>query len=51
MGLMLPKSAVSILLGNGDGTFAAGFQVETGDKPTGIAVGNFDGNGLLDIIT
>ena len=42
---------VSILLGNGDGTFdpATPATVGVGDGPGGIAVGLFDGDNFLDL--
>ncbi|HYL10798.1 MAG TPA: FG-GAP-like repeat-containing protein [Candidatus Acidoferrales bacterium] len=41
---------VTILLGNGDGTFteAAGSPIAAGNGPTGIATGDFDGDGHAD---
>jgi hypothetical protein len=40
---------VSILLGNGDGTFSAGATVATGTYPTGMATGDFNGDGKVDL--
>jgi hypothetical protein len=46
---------VSLLLGNGDndgngtGTFAAPASVWTGSSPTSVAVGDFNGDGKLDL--
>ena len=42
---------VTILLGNGDGTFTAtsGSPISVGTKPYSIAVGDFRGNGKLDL--
>src|SRR6266849_3573134 len=45
------RSTVSILLGNGDGTFQTHNDFNTGSGPTGIAVGDFNGDGKLDIVT
>jgi hypothetical protein len=39
---------VSILLGNGDGTFGAPNNVSVGTAPAGIAVADFNGDGNLD---
>ena len=46
-----PKSSsVYILLGNGDGTFRPrGGRFRTGLIPQGVAVGDFDGDGRLDL--
>jgi hypothetical protein len=41
--------SVSILLGNGDGTFQAPQSFDAGGKPTSVAVGDFRGNGILDL--
>jgi hypothetical protein len=40
---------VSILLGNGDGTFTLKSSPDTGEAPTFVAVGDFNGNGNLDL--
>jgi hypothetical protein len=48
------QSSVSVLLGNGDGTFQPPqvYPVSGGVVPnTGLAVGDFTGNGVLDIVT
>jgi len=42
---------VSILLGNGDGTFAAPTDFTTGTAAERIAVGDFNGDGKLDLVT
>jgi len=42
---------VGILLNNGDGTFATQVIYSAGDQPEGITVGDFDGDGNLDIAT
>jgi hypothetical protein len=44
-------STVSVLLGNGDGTFAPapGSPIAVGSSPFGIAVGDFNGDGKPDL--
>ncbi|MGD0507013.1 MAG: VCBS repeat-containing protein [Terriglobales bacterium] len=45
-------NTVTILLGNGDGTFtAASSAPATGGGPDGLVPGDFNGDGLLDITT
>jgi hypothetical protein len=44
-------NAVSVLLGNGDGTFQKPVAYSVGSFPVAVAVGNFTGNGNLDIVT
>jgi hypothetical protein len=41
---------VSILLGNGDGTFQAALNVAAGKNPFSIAVGDFNGDGRSDLV-
>src|SRR5579864_797798 len=41
--------SISILLGNGDGTFRPAVNYSTGSAPTTAAVGDFNGDGTLDI--
>jgi hypothetical protein len=41
---------VSILLGNGDGTFQAAVDYGAGTDPDSVAVGDFRGNGKLDLV-
>ena len=40
---------VTILLGNGDGTFAAGASLTTGNGPFSIVTADFNGDGHLDL--
>jgi hypothetical protein len=40
---------VSILLGNGDGTFRTGPTIALGDTPTGLASGDFNHDGNIDL--
>jgi hypothetical protein len=40
---------VSILLGNGDGTFRSALNFPAGDSPTGVTLGDFNGDGNLDL--
>ncbi|MFZ0817532.1 MAG: VCBS repeat-containing protein, partial [Candidatus Sulfotelmatobacter sp.] len=44
-----PSSTVSILLGNGDGTFQPPVSYAVGDIPAGVVVGDFNGDGKLDL--
>jgi hypothetical protein len=38
-----------VLLGNGDGTFQAARSFAAGSRPISVAVGDFNGDGLLDL--
>ena len=40
---------VSVLLGNGDGTFQPAVEYAAGSGPLGIVAGDFDGDGQLDL--
>jgi hypothetical protein len=42
-------NSVNVLLGNGDGTFQAAVSYPVGDFPYGVAVGDFNGDGKLDL--
>jgi tetratricopeptide (TPR) repeat protein len=42
-------NTVSILLGNGDGTFGAKTDFPTGTSPVAIATGDFNGDGKFDL--
>ena len=46
-------NTVSVLLGNGDGTFnqAQSSPAPTGTGPTSVAIGDFNGDGKLDLVT
>src|SRR5207302_967715 len=46
------SGTVTILLGNGDGTFpqASGPPMLTGGEPNSIAVGDFNGDGRVDLV-
>ena len=45
----LNDNTVSVLLGNGDGTFQSQSVYATGSGPTWIATGDFNGDGKLDL--
>jgi Bacterial Ig-like domain (group 3)/FG-GAP-like repeat/Abnormal spindle-like microcephaly-assoc'd, ASPM-SPD-2-Hydin len=45
------SNSVSVLLGNGDGTFQAASIYVTGTVPVSVAVGDFNGDGALDLVT
>lgn len=47
----MPGRTVSILLGNGDGTFQPQAKYEVGRQPFGIATADFNGDGHVDIAT
>jgi dienelactone hydrolase len=40
---------VSVLLGNGDGTFQSHIDFDTGQDPNWVTVGDFNGDGKLDL--
>jgi hypothetical protein len=44
-----PGNSVSVLLGNGDGTFRPQVAYSVGDYPESVAVGDFNGDGILDL--
>src|SRR3989449_3676267 len=41
---------VSVLLGNGDGSFQAALTFAAGRGPSSVAVGDFNGDGKLDLV-
>jgi hypothetical protein len=44
-----PSGSVSVLLGNGDGSFQRAVNYAVGDDPTSVAVGDFNGDGVEDL--
>ncbi|PEP14064.1 Na-Ca exchanger/integrin-beta4 [Bacillus wiedmannii] len=46
----IPSNVVSILLGNGDGTFQPSTFYPAGDAPIAITTGDFNGYGKLDLV-
>jgi FG-GAP-like repeat/Cep192 domain 4/HYDIN/CFA65/VesB-like, Ig-like domain len=44
-----PTDTVSVLLGNGDGTFQGPLTFATGPQPQQVMVGDFNGDGQLDL--
>jgi hypothetical protein len=44
-------NSVSVLLGNGDGTFQPPVEYATGTGPYSVATGDFNGDGILDLAT
>ena len=49
-GQSCPVGSVSILLGNGDGTFQAHVDYATGTQPLWVATGDFNADGNLDLV-
>lgn len=45
------ERSVSVLFGRGDGTFAAQTKFETGGRPRSVAIADFTGDGLVDLLT
>jgi len=44
-----PVGSVSVLLGNGDGTFQAPLTLRTGERAVSVAAGDFNGDGVPDL--
>jgi hypothetical protein len=49
LGPPLVSGNVSVLLNNGDGTFQAAVNYEDGIAPMSVAIGDLDGDGVLDL--
>jgi ELWxxDGT repeat protein len=48
-GIGSDPGSVSVLLGNGDGTFQPARNMNVGFRPWGVAVGDFNGDGIPDL--
>jgi hypothetical protein len=44
------RETVSVLRGNGDGTFQAPVDYQVGEDPASVAIGDFNGDGVPDIV-
>ncbi len=42
-------ATISVMLGNGDGTFGPSTDITVGPDPAGLTIGDFDGDGHLDV--
>jgi predicted dienelactone hydrolase len=47
--LVVSDNAISVLLGNGDGTFQSPVTYAVGESPTEIKIADFNGDGKLDL--
>src|SRR5207247_8508847 len=47
----LLSHSASVMLGNGDGTFRAVVQLDTGEDPLSVAIADLDGDGHPDLVT
>jgi hypothetical protein len=45
----LSDDTISVLLGNGDGSFRPALRFQTGGSPESVAVSDFNGDGILDL--
>ena len=45
------SSQLSVLVGNGDGTFQTAYNYAISGSPIGVTVGDFNGDGIPDLIT
>lgn len=43
--------AIAVLLGNGDGSFQPAVNYSSGPQPSSIQIGDFNGDGKLDLVT
>jgi hypothetical protein len=48
---LTPSSPITVLLGNGDGSFAQEQGTELGSSPLASVSGDFNGDGRLDVVT
>jgi hypothetical protein len=44
-----PADRISVLRGNGDGSFTAPLELQVGPDPRAVAIGDADGDGILDL--
>src|SRR5262249_35634418 len=49
-GVAAPTGTLSIMLGNGDGTFRAPINYAIGGHPRGVAAGDLNGDGQADVV-
>lgn len=43
------SNSISVFIGNGDGTFQTAVNYTTGTKPQGVAIADFNGDGIPDV--
>ncbi len=48
---LLGTTQVSVLIGNGDGTFQPAVNYAVGNQPRSVAVGDFNNDGKVDLVT
>jgi hypothetical protein len=49
-GLAWANGTINVLLGHGDGSFAAALMFAAGSVPSSVAVGDFNGDGIADLV-